>query len=392
MNSMPYAAAVSHSTDTARALAEVVEAALASLGRGRTDLACVFFSPHHSGDGELIAKTLAQRLGPNVIGCQGESIVATGKEFENVPAMSLWLADFGGSVEVEPFHLVPDQGREGPTLFGWPDGLVDCDPAASVLLTFADPHTFPVSELFFPRVKEDYPGLPIVGGMSSGALGPGQTVMVRQAETAYHGAVGALLRGPLRWRTVVSQGCRPIGRPLVITKGRDNIIQEVGGLGPLKYLQDLYDGLPSRDQDLFRKGLHIGLVTTEYREAFTRGDFLIRNIYSIDRDNGSLIVTDRVRVGQTIQFQLRDADTADDDLRMLLRADKAAHDPAEGALLFTCNGRGTRLFAMPDHDARAVAEEVGSVPTAGFFAAGELGPVGGTNYVHGFTASVVLFS
>ena len=389
---MPYASAVSTSPDTARALDEVAEAALAALGRGRTDLACIFFSPHHAGDGELIARTLTQRLGPNVIGCQGESIVATGRELETQPAMSLWLADFGGSVEVEPFHLVPDQGREGPTLFGWPDGLVGCDPNSSVLLTFADPHTFPVTELFFPRMKDDYPGLPIVGGMSSGAMGPGQTVMIRQAETAYHGAVGALLRGPVRWRTVVSQGCRPIGRALVITKGRDNIIQEVGGLPPLKYLQELYDELPARDQDLFRKGLHIGMVTTEYRETFTRGDFLIRNIYGIDRENGALIVTDRVRVGQTIQFQLRDADTADDDLRMLLRADKAGHEPVEGALLFTCNGRGTRLFAMPDHDARAVAEEMGAVPTAGFFAAGELGPVAGTNHIHGFTASVVLFS
>jgi small ligand-binding sensory domain FIST len=388
---MPFAAALSTVADTTQALAEVCTAARAQLGT-RPELACVFFSPHHAGDGELIARTLAERLETNaVIGCLGESIVGTGREVELEPALSLWLADFGGAVEIEPFHLIPEVGREGPTLFGWPDGLVDCDPAASALLTFADPHTFPVSELFFPRVQADYPGLPVVGGMSSGAMAPGQTVLVHGNETAYAGAVGVLLRGSRKWRTVVSQGCRPIGRPLVVTKGCDNIIQELSGRSPLEYLQELYDALPAADQQLFRRGLHIGLVTSEYRDTFGRGDFLVRNLYGIDRETGSLVVTDRIRVGQTVQFQLRDADTADDDLRELLRADKAAHGAARGALLFTCNGRGSRMFQMPHHDAATIQEEVGPIPTAGFFAAGELGPVGGVNYIHGFTASAVLF-
>jgi small ligand-binding sensory domain FIST len=389
---MPFAAALSTLADTPRALAEVADDALPRLG-GRPDLACVFFSPHHAGEGELIAATLADRLGTaNVIGCLGESVVGTAKEVEQRPALSLWLAEFGGAVEVEPFHLNPDEGREGPTLFGWPDALIDCDPAKATLLTLADPHTFPVTELFFPRVHEEHPGMPVVGGMSSGAMAPGQTVLIRGREALYTGAVGVLLRGDRRCRAVVSQGCRPIGRPLVVTKGRENVIEEVGGRPPLEYLKGLYDELPSADQQLFQKGLHIGLVMSELKENFGRGDFLVRNLYGIDRESGALVVTDRVRVGQTVQFQLRDADTADDDLRELLRADRAANGPAGGALLFTCNGRGTRMFQMPDHDAGVIADELGPVPTAGFFAAGELGPVGGTNFIHGFTASVVLFS
>lgn len=389
---MPFAAALSTAADTARALAEVCDAAAGQLAR-RPDLACAFFSPHHAGDGELIASTLTERLGTtNVIGCLGESVVGTAREVEQGPAVSLWLAEFGGAVGVETFHLNPDQGREGPTLFGWPDGLIDCDPAKATLLTLADPHTFPVTELFFPRIHEDYRGMPVVGGMSSGAMAPGQTVLLRGGEAVYGGAVGALLRGERRCRAVVSQGCRPIGRTLVVTKGRDNVIEEVGGRPPLEYLKGLYDELPSADQQLFQKGLHIGLAMSELKDGFGRGDFLIRNLYGIDRESGALVVTDRVRVGQTVQFQLRDADTADDDLRALLRADRAANGPAGGALLFTCNGRGSRMFQMPDHDAGVIADELGPVPTAGFFAAGELGPVGGTNFIHGFTASVVLFS
>ncbi|MGL6097928.1 MAG: FIST signal transduction protein [Fimbriiglobus sp.] len=389
---MPFAAALSTATDPAHALGEVCDAASAALGGRRPDLALAFFSPHLAGDGTRIAAALADRLGGcPVLGCQGESVVGTNREVELEPAISLWLADFGGTVTVETFHLQPTDTPDGPSLLGWPDALDDATAADALLLTLADPFTFPLTELFFPRLAELNPGLPVTGGMSSGAGGPGQTVLIRDRDAVRAGAVCALLRGPARWRTVVSQGCRPIGRPLVVTKGRENVILEVGGQPPLRYLQELYAELPAADQELLQRGLHVGVVMSEYRETFGRGDFLVRNLYGIDRENGAVVITDRVRVGQTVQFQLRDADTADDDFRTLLRADRAAHGSAAGALLFTCNGRGTRLFPAPHHDARVLAEEVGSVPVAGFFAAGELGPVGGANYIHGFTASAVLF-
>lgn len=389
---MPFASALSLARDTARAVGEVCGQVAANLGGKAPDLAVVFFSHHHAGEGAAIAEGLCTRLGTeSLIGCQGESVVGTGREVEHEPAVSLWAADFGGGVDLETFHLHPEEGREGPTIFGWPDGLLTLAEEPAVLLTLADPYTFPLTELFFPRLHEDYPAVRVVGGMSSGADAPGQTVLLRGPRALNAGAVGVLLRGNVRCRTVVSQGCRPIGRPLVITKGRDNVIHEIGGKPPLTYLQELYDALPAADRPLFQKGLHIGLVMDEYRESFGRGDFLVRNLYGIDRESGSLVVTDRVRVGQTVQFQLRDAETADEDLRTLLRSDRAAHGESRGALLFTCNGRGTRLFPAPSHDARVIREEVGPVPLAGFFAAGELGPVGGRNYIHGFTASVLLF-
>jgi small ligand-binding sensory domain FIST len=383
---MPYAAAISTVIGSRRAAAEVAACA-AGLG-GPPDLATVFFSPHHHENALDIVDELATRLKARaMIGCLGEGIVGPGHEAENEPAISLWLANFGGQIEVEPFHLQPTDTPDGLSLLGWPDALDECEPANAAVLTFGDPYTFPLVELFFPRVHEDYPGLPVVGGMSSGSSGPGQTLLVHQNEVVTFGAVGVLLRGPALWRTVVSQGCRPIGRPLVITRGRDTIIQEVGGQPPLAYLQELFPTLSPSDQNLMQQALHVGIAMSEYKDHFDRGDFVIRNLTGIDKASGAIHITDRVRIGATIQFQVRDAATADEDFRTLLKKEKKA----SSALLFTCNGRGSRLFSTPHHDAAAISDAFGPLPTAGFFAAGEFGPVGGVNYIHGFTASVVLF-
>jgi small ligand-binding sensory domain FIST len=200
-----------------------------------------------------------------------------------------------------------------------------------------------------------------------------------------------LLRGPLGLRSVVSQGCRPIGRPFLVTRARQNVIEELGGRPVLEQLQELWQALTPEDQELFQQALHIGLVMNEYRGEFRRGDFLVRNVMGLDRDTGALVITDRVRVGQTVQFHVRDAATADEDLHALMRPDAGAQGRPAGALVFSCNGRGTRLFPEPHHDARAIRAEAGDIPLAGFFAQGELGPVAGQNFIHGFTASVALF-
>jgi small ligand-binding sensory domain FIST len=179
---------------------------------------------------------------------------------------------------------------------------------------------------------------------------------------------------------------------MVVTAGHDNVIAELGGKSPLRQLQELWPELSPADQQLLRRGLHVGRVINEYQGDFQRGDFLIRNVLGLDQENGSLAITDRVRVGQTVQFHVRDAATADEDLRSLLQQNLKGHPkrPA-AALVFSCNGRGTRLFPGPNHDAGAIRGEAGELPLAGFFAQGELGPVGGQNFIHGFTASVALF-
>jgi small ligand-binding sensory domain FIST len=292
---------------------------------------------------------------------------------------------------VEPFALTLEHTSEGHSMLGWPDSVVGADLADSALLVLGDPFTFPANE-FLTQVNEDYRGLRVMGGMASGVRGPGQCRLILGEEVHDSGAVGVALRGPSLVRSIVSQGCRPIGRHFVITAGHDNIITALGGRQPLEVLQELWQELSPPDQELFQRGLHVGVVINEYQDQFQRGDFLVRNVIGLERETGSLAITDRVRIGQTVQFHVRDAATADEDLRDLLQMNRAAQERApSGALLFTCNGRGTRLFAEANHDAGVVRAQAGEIPLAGFFAQGELGPIGGQNFIHGFTASVVLF-
>ena len=223
-------------------------------------------------------------------------------------------------------------------------------------------------------------------------VGAAKWVAVWVGVEVARGAVAVLVQGPVRISTVVSQGCRPIGRPFVVTKAERNVIRELGGRPPLAQLQELFAELSSDEQTLARQGLHVGQVIDEYRETFGRGDFLVRNVQGADPESGAIAIGDWVRVGQTVRLHVRDAASADRDLREALRAqaDALGDAGAAGALLFTCNGRGSHMFDVPDHDATAIEDGLG-VPAAGFFAAGEIGPVGGRNFLHGFTATMAVF-
>jgi small ligand-binding sensory domain FIST len=388
---MPFAAALSTAPQTAAAAREVCTPTRAGVD-GRPDLAVLFFSPHHAEAAGQLAAAVREALDPRcLIGCVGEAIIGNDREVEGGPAVSLWAGRWRGPVTAESFHLTLERTPDGPTLLGWPDALEKADPATSALLLLGDPATFP-ADAFLAAMNREHPGLPVLGGMASGAGAPGECRLVLGDSVHDRGAVGVLLRGRLGLRSIVSQGCRPIGRHMVITKAEDNVIFGLGGKTPLEQLQELWQTLGARERELFQQGLHVGRVINEYRGDFQRGDFLVRNVLGIDRDSGALAITERVRVGQTVQFHVRDAATADEDLHALLQLDVHAHDkrPA-AALVFSCNGRGSRLFSEPNHDARAVRAEAGNIPLAGFFAQGELGPVGGENFIHGFTASVALF-
>jgi small ligand-binding sensory domain FIST len=388
---MPFAAALSTAEQTERAVDEVCGHVQGQFA-GQPDLAVVFLSPHHQDSADAIAAHLQKRLAARcLLGCTGEAIVGNEREVEVGPALSLWVGGWSQTVELEPFRLMLEQTPDGYSLLGWPDSLMQADPARSAVLLLADPFTFPI-DAFLGHMNEHHPQLRVMGGMASGARKAEQTRLILNDRAFGDGAVGLLLQGPIKVRSIVSQGCRPIGRHMVITKAHDNFIDELGGEPPLARLKELWDQLSPHDQDLFQRGLHVGRVINEYQGEFQRGDFLVRNVMGLDRDSGALAITERVRVGQTVQFHVRDALTADEDLRALLQMDVSAHErPPAGALMFTCNGRGTRLFEEPHHDARAVRAEAGGIPLAGFFAQGELGPVGGQNFIHGFTASVVLF-
>jgi small ligand-binding sensory domain FIST len=387
---MPFAAVLStqpHSTDAWNEAHAQVRAAFA----GTPDLAVLFFSPHHLAACREIAAAAQRDLQPRcLIGCVAEGVIANEREAEDGPGLSLWLGRWSRPVELESFHLVLERTSEGPSLLGWPDSLVGADAARTTMLILGDPFTFPV-DFLLRQLNEDTPGLRVLGGMASGIRGPGQCRLLYNGEVRDQGAVGVVLQGAVGLRSIVSQGCRPIGRHLVITKAEDNVIYELGGKPPLDQLRELWQTLTPQEQTLVREqGLHVGRVINEYRGEFRRGDFLVRNVVRLDRV--SMVITEPVRVGQTVQFHVRDAASADEDLNSLLKQELSQPDrkPSAG-LLFSCNGRGSRLFACPDHDAAAVQRAAGPLPLAGFFAQGEIGPIGGLNFVHGFTASLALF-
>ena len=381
--------AYSTNEDTADAIAQVCEEVRVQLA-GAADLVFVFSSPHHAGELERIAAAVGEATRTqNVLGCTGESIVAGEREIEGAPAIVVWVAQMPG-VCVRPFHVSFEGNADGGMFTGWPRDLADGPPAASTLLLLGDPFSFP-ADVLISQLNDRATVVPVVGGMASGGWGPGQNRLLLGREIFDEGAVAAVIDGPVRIRTIVSQGCRPIGRPFVVTRSDRHVILELAGQTAMQRLHEVYETLDEREKKLVQSGLHVGRVLSEYQDEFRRGDFLVRNVVGADPKSGAIAIGDYVKTGATVQFHIRDADTADDDLRaMLADAMDEGATPA-GALLFTCNGRGTRLFTEENHDARCVQAAFNGVPLAGFFAQGELGPVQRKNFLHGFTASVALF-
>lgn len=382
------ASALSLQEDAGAALREACQAALGEIG-GPPDLAMLFFSAHRARHADRLAAQACELLGTdNLLGCSGEAIVGMAREIEEEPALSVWLAHWPG-VNSSLFRLQFERTREGGVIQGWPEELAGEWPADTFILLLGEPFSFP-ADLLLDRLNEDRPGVPVIGGMASGGAEPGDNRLLLGRESLAEGAVAALISGPVRLRTVVSQGCRPIGRPYVVTKAERNVIHELGGKPALIQLKEIFDTLPAREQVLVQKALHVGRVVSEYQERFEQGDFLVRNVVGIDPSNGAIAIGDYIRAGQTVQFHVRDQEAADAELKQLLaEAAKRSPGPA-GALLFTCNGRGTRMFSQPNHDAQCLAKAFGQLPVAGLFAQGEIGPIGRQNFMHGFTASVAI--
>jgi small ligand-binding sensory domain FIST len=383
---MKCSSALSTAPATSKALHEILEHLELKSAGECADLIMVFASMHHADELGRISLALKEKgLARHVLGCTGESIVGEDSEVEGSPALSVWSIAAPG-LTLRPLRM------EGPAeaSLPWAHGLQDVEHA--VLLFLGDPFSFEPDE-FLKQVSSQVTGLRVVGGMASGSQVPRANQLVLDGEAFHDGAVAMMLGGPVSVRTVVSQGCRPIGHTMLVTRAERNIIRELGRRPALEVLREMFQELSEDDQRRLQDGLHIGRVINEYQGSFQRGDFLVRNVIGAD-DSGAIQITDLVRVGQTVQFHVRDAETADEDLRLsLLHArDKSGHSARpSGALLFSCNGRGTRLFGEPNHDVSLIHEIMGPIPVAGFFAMGEIGPIGGQNFLHGFTASVLLF-
>lgn len=381
-----YAAALSQHPIPAHAVGEVAGSVLEQLDGEPPDLVVYFASPHFVGALEDMSAALRRLLEPAaLLGMTTASVIGGAVEAEAVPALSVWAGGLDGSVTPVGLRMVNTPG--GPAVSGWPgdDDAGDQARDAHTLLLLADPFTFPV-EAFMARLADDRPDLQVIGGLASAAPGPGGNRLALDGELQREGAVGVLLGGAPRVHAVVSQGCRPVGSAYIVTDSEDNVIRELGGKPALERLAEVANTLTEDERFLLSQGLQIGVVVNEHQVDFGRGDFLVRSVLGASKEDGSISVGTSVEVGRTVQFQVRDAVAADEDLRELL-----AGAEARSALLFTCTGRGEQLFGTPNHDAELVEEMLGPLPVSGGFCAGELGPVGGHNHVHAFTASLALF-
>jgi small ligand-binding sensory domain FIST len=354
-----------------------------ALGRAEVDLAFVFLSPAHLVEAAAAAEAVREQLAPrHLLGCVAEGVVAGVRELEEGPAVAVWAGALPGA-EIECFHVAAVETEQETAVAGFPELE---DPGLVALLV--DPFTFPVGS-FLTRLNETHERTPLVGGIAAGGRRPGTQALILDDAVHAEGAVGAVVSGP-PVLTLVSQGCRPIGREAVITHCERNLVYELAGKPALERLRREIAALSADEQSLAAGGLLAGLVIDENRPDYDTGDFLMRGLLGADEATGALALGDSVRVGQTLRFFVRDAASADADLRRALTDVPRQARPA-GALLFTCNGRGTNMFPQPDHDARVVTEILRTDALAGVFCGGEIGPVGGKAFLHGFTATLAVF-
>lgn len=416
-------------------------AGAARSGIGDVDLAIVLVSPHHiSAINEALAAINSVLAPRNLLAVSAEAVLGGFLELEGIPGISILAASLPG-VRIVPFSSddlpmslgVDEAADEGADL----DKIaraVGMLPGHRCTILFADPFTTPVTGILpvLARARSlcetegvssaDGPGRrgAIVGGIASAASRAGGNVLVVNGQVRHQGLVGVSLCGPVRVDAVVSQGCRPFGPNMIVTSAHDNIIRSLGGRPALEVIREHIESLPDDARALLARGLMLGRVVDEYRDRFGPGDYLMRAVVKVSPEDESILVADHIRVGQTVRLHLRDTQTAERDLAMLMDS-QALHDRPVGGLLITCNGRGTRLFNKPNHDVTVIQRAFmdpgltadtrageqrakGGVsirhqptdgrsgfPLAGFFALGEIGPVGDGVFLHGHTACAVLF-
>ncbi len=390
---MKWISTLSDAASLPQALEDVASAAEHSLKGQNPDLCLVFISNHFQSGYETVIPFLKARLGPRVIlGCSGGGVVGTGRELENCPALALTCAVLP-DVTLTPFR-VADSSLPGldASPREW-HHLVGASPTDNPhFIVLADPYSIRIDNLLM-GLDYAYPKATKVGGLASGGKQPGDNALYLNSVCYRSGGIGVALSGNIALDALVSQGCRPIGKAMRVTKSDRNFLYELDGKSPLHILRDLYLTLGARDQNLLQHALFLGLVMDPMKSHFTQGDFLIRNIVGMDTEKGILAIGAHLRQGQLVQFHLRDSLTSDEDLKQVLAtyATRSTHEQVAGALLFSCLGRGEFLYGHASHDTQMFQQQLGQIPVSGFFCNGEVGPVGGNTYLHGYTSCFALF-
>lgn len=382
--SVEIAVASSLDADPLIAFEEAARTVADQLG-GAPDLCVAFSGGSHLLQAEAALDCIHERLAPRaLIGCGAGGVVAGGREVEDGHAAVVWAARMPGAT-ITTHELDGEQGSEPEQIEGLPEPEVPAD----VIIVLADPYTFAADSLL-SRLNEERPGTPVLGGLASASVGGTSRLFIGD-EVLSRGAVAVAISG-VEVLPCVSQGAMPVGPEIAITEADENVIHQLAFKPAMERIGEVVTALPAEERRAAVGGMLVGVTIDENQPEHERGDFIVRPIVGADRESGAIAIGERVRVGQTIRLHVRDAASADADLREALAAQVGAlgeGGPA-GALLFTCNGRGSNMFDTSDHDATAIEEALG-VPCAGFFAAGEIGPVGGRNFLHGFTATLAVF-
>ncbi|MEZ4441400.1 MAG: FIST N-terminal domain-containing protein [Polyangiaceae bacterium] len=383
---MRWATAISERDDTDRALEEVLTILSRRL-EGPAQLALLFATPdHQDAFDELGARVLAGTRASRLLGCSGSGVLAGGREVEQRPALAV-MAGVLPETRIESLHVEASQLPESP--HDWHRRLRMTPEDQPQLLLLGDPFAFD-PEAAIASLEAAYPGAPIVGGMASGGLLPRTNALFVDATTHRSGGAVLALSGNVRIDPVIAQGCRPVGDTMLVTSCDGHVIHALDSAPPGEVLQRLAESLAPEDLELLRDSLFLGVEMKNQRE-YAAGDFLIRNILGLQADGHALAVATLVERWQAVQFHLRDDVASRQDLEAQLeRFREQAPTPPRAALLFSCVGRGAQLYGEPHHDSRRFQEIVGEMPLAGFFCNGEIGPVGGRTYLHGYTSAFAM--
>ena len=388
---MKWASAVSTQPRVRAAVDETIEAVTRQLEGNAPDLLVAFTTREYCPEQDRLLRLLrAAWPETTVFGCSASGVIGAGHEIEEERALSLTAAVLPG-VALRAAHL---EATELPPFYAervmWESALGVKTAMDPQFLVIADPFSFP-TESFLRGLDRAFPQSIKVGGLASSALEPGGNVLMLGDKCYRSGAIVLALCGNIRMSTVVAQGCRPIGDPYFVTSCHDNLLRELDGRSPRDVLAALFDKLSARDRTLVEQSLFIGIALPGERHDVRAGDFLIRNVIGLDAQSGALWVGAELEPNTIVQFHLRDALSSAQDLERALASSGASARPA-GALLFSCVGRGARLYGTPDHDSNALRRHLGELPIGGFFCSGEIGPVQGMSQVHGYTSAVAIIT
>ena len=398
---MMWRSAVAHQPEIHEAIKQVAVDAYRDFDERTVDLVLLFLSSHHIARAAVALELLIEQFpSATILGCGAASVIGAGEEIEDGPGVSLTMAHLPG-VTLWPFHIPRETlVRAGRDPAAWRSIVAAGPDEPSAFLLLGDPLTGHSEELI-GGIELACPGVIQIGGLASGSREPGGNVLLLDDVVLSEGYIGIGLGGDIEIDTVIAQGCRPIGEPMFITRCNQNIIQEVDGRPPLEVVNDLFAKANERERSLFQTSLFVGVQMNPQRAEIGRGDFLVRNVVGGNPESGAMAIGALVEQRQVVQFQLRDGETAAEDLN--LRLTKYVREAQEsgldtnraasttGTILFSCLGRGKYLYGVPNHDSDAVRRHLGDVSVSGFFCNGEIGPVEGRTFLHGYTSAFGIF-